>query len=51
MRAANELNVDRSSVSLQELIAHLRRVQKAQVAELEDMFGRKFSCWRTLYGV
>jgi hypothetical protein len=51
MRAANELNVDRSSVSLQELIAHLRRVQKEQVAELEDMFGRKFLCWRTLYGV
>jgi hypothetical protein len=50
MRAANELEVDRRSVSLQELIGHLRRVQKDQVAELEDMFGRKFSCWRTLYG-
>jgi hypothetical protein len=51
MRAANELEVDRGSVSLQELIGHLRRVQKDQVTELEDMFGRTFSCWRTLYGV
>jgi hypothetical protein len=51
MRAANELEVDRRSVSLQELIGHLRRVQKEQVAELEDMFGRRFSCWQTLYGV
>jgi hypothetical protein len=50
MRAASELEVDRRSVSLQELIGHLRRVQKDQVAELEDMFGRKFSCWRTVYG-
>jgi hypothetical protein len=51
MRAANELEVDRRSVGLQELIGHLRRVQKDQVAELEDMFGRRFSCWRTLHGV
>ena len=50
MRAANELEVDRRTVSLQELIGHLRGVQKDQVAELENMFGRKFSCWRTLYG-
>lgn len=51
MRSANELEVDRGSVSLQELIPHLRRVQKDQVAELEHMFGRKFPCWRTLYGI
>jgi Sulfotransferase family len=50
-RAANELEVDRKSVSFQELIAHLRGVQKEQVAELEAMFGRTFPCWRTLYGV
>jgi hypothetical protein len=51
MRSANELEVDRSSVGLQDLIGHLRRVQKDHVAELEDMFGRRFPCWQTLYGV
>jgi hypothetical protein len=43
--------LDRSSVSLDEVIEFLKPIQKEQVARLEEMLGRSFPEWTTLYMV
>ena len=42
--------LDRSSVSLDKVIEFLEPIQKEQVARLEEMLGRSFPEWTTLYG-
>jgi hypothetical protein len=43
-------SIDRNSSSVHEVIAFLRPIQKEQVARLEEMLGRSFPEWTTLYG-
>src|SRR5207248_4759471 len=43
-------SIDRNSSSVDEVIEFLRPIQKEQVARLEEMLGRSFPEWTTLYG-
>jgi sulfotransferase family protein len=43
-------SIDRSSSSVHEVIEFLKSIQKEQVARLEEMLGRSFPEWTTLYG-
>ncbi len=43
-------SIDRNSSSVDEVIEFLKPVQKEQVARLEEMLGRSFPEWTTLYG-
>jgi sulfotransferase family protein len=43
-------SIDRNSSSVDEVIEFLKPIQKEQVARLEEMLGRSFPEWTSLYG-
>jgi hypothetical protein len=43
-------SIDRNSSSVDEVIEFLKPIQKEQVARLEEMLGRSFPEWTTLFG-
>jgi hypothetical protein len=43
-------SIDRNSSLVDEVIKFLKPIQKEQVARLEEMLGRSFPEWTTLYG-
>ncbi len=49
-REISEKTVDRSSVSVDEVVDFLRPIQQVQTRELSRILGREFPEWTTLYG-